>query len=81
MEVKPVVLPNRGTVERRFHRAHVAVVEGDRLQIGQAPPDFAKGWRNGDGLAIGGERIVQPANRLEQMGHAHPYLGLVRVPV
>ena len=77
MEVKAVVVAERGVVERGFHRGDVGVVELDGLEIGEAPPDFAKAWRQLDGAAVGGNGLLLLADGFQQMREAHPDLGLV----
>ena len=79
VEVELVVGIKRGIVERRLHRRDVGIVEFDRLEVGKAPPDFAKAGREFDRAAIGGDRLVLLADRLEQMGQAHPDFWLLAV--
>jgi hypothetical protein len=42
MEVEPIFLAEIGGFERATHGGDVVRVEGDGLQVGQAPPGFAQ---------------------------------------
>ena len=44
-------------IERAFHRNQVVVAEGNGLEIGKAPPDFAQLRRDRDGPAIGVDAV------------------------
>src|SRR3546814_18500021 len=50
--------------------------ETDRLQIGEAPPQFAEPRIGGKRVAIGGDALLLPPHRLQHMAIAHPQLGV-----
>src|SRR3546814_14699094 len=51
--------------------------EPDRLEIREAPPDFAEPRIGGERAAIGGDAVVLPPDRLQHMAIAHPELGMI----
>ena len=81
MEMEEIVAREARSGQRRCHLRDVGRIEPDRLQIGEAPPGFAERGRQADGAAVGGDALVEPADRLEHMTVAHPDPGLVGQPV
>src|SRR5918994_7664917 len=57
MEMEAVVVAEPFRVQGRPHGVDIGILEADRLEIGQAPPDFAERWPDGDGAAIGGNAL------------------------
>ena len=78
VEVEAVVGGDRRVGQRTLHRGDVGGVEPDRLEVGQAPPQFAQRRLQPQRRAIGGDRFGLLADRLEHRAEAEPQLGLVR---
>ena len=57
-----------------------ACVELDGLEVGEAPPRLAKRRLDRDRLAIGGDALRLPADRLQHVAIAEPHSGLVGRP-
>ena len=70
LDVEAVVVLEVCAGERLLHRRDVVVGELDRLQIREAPPDFAQRRIERDRLAIGGDGFVLPADRLQHVAVA-----------
>src|SRR3546814_9219971 len=80
MKVQPVVVARAiggvRAAQRRLHRRAFVGAETDRLQIGEAPPQFAEPRIGGKRVAIGGDALLLPPHRLQHMAIAHPQLGV-----
>src|SRR3546814_7309707 len=81
MQVQPVVgarvAIGFGGVESGLHFRALLRPEPDRLEIREAPPDFAEPRIGGERAAIGGDAVVLPPDRLQHMAIAHPELGMI----
>ena len=75
--MEPVLVGQTRARQRRAHPRDIRVVEAHRLEIGEAPPDLAKGGIGIEPAPISGDRLVLAADGLERMAIAHPQLGLV----
>ena len=51
-------------------------LEGEGLEVGQAPPGLAEAGSELDALAIGGDAFLLPAGGLQRVAIAHPGLRL-----
>src|SRR3546814_7368725 len=71
MKVQPVVVARAiggvRAAQRRLHRRAFVGAETDRLQIGEAPPQFAEPRIGGKRVEIGGDALLLPPNRLQHM--------------
>src|SRR3546814_14569446 len=76
MQVQPVVGARVAIgfsgVEGGLHFRALLRPEPDRLEIREAPPDFAEPRIGGERAAIGGDAVVLPPDRLQHMAIAHP---------
>ena len=76
IEVEAILRAQPLAGQRLCHRRDILVAERHRLQIGEAPPQFAQGRRQLQAAAIGGDAVLLPPDRLQRVAVAHPHLGL-----
>ncbi len=79
VQVKAVVVRQVRLRQPGGHGGAIGLVELDGLEVGQAPPGFAKARRQLQRLAISGHAIGLTAHGLQRMAIAHPALGLVGI--
>src|SRR3546814_2108728 len=81
MQVQPVVGARVAIgfsgIEGGLHFRALLRPEPDRLEIREAPPDFAEPRIGGERAAIGGDAVVLPPDRLQHMAIAHPQLRMI----
>src|SRR3982751_6295993 len=67
LDMKPIVVLEVVAAERLLHRKNIGIGKPHGLEVGQAPPDLARGGIYNGSLAVSGNRFVLPANGLEHV--------------
>ena len=76
IEMEAVFIGDIAAGKLRLHGRDIGIVEPYRLEVGKAPPCLAEFRREFDRLAVSGDAVGLPPDRLEHVAEAHPHLGL-----